>query len=167
MLLNLLRRIFEALHLVNNQLFLVFLWRALLFDSPLRFLINLIQNQSLESFFQQKNYLKSSITPDKSLENFNHSFRYLRDKNVNNDKLIKINEETFIFENTINAWGYYTDGIIRKKIDFNSNFDVPLVVKIYDYYSGAYSNEFNIDFKNEEDVQLYSQNYSDIWKRLI
>lgn len=25
----------------------------------------------------------------------------------------------------------------------------------------------NIDFKNEEDVQLYSQNYSDIWKRLI
>ncbi len=25
----------------------------------------------------------------------------------------------------------------------------------------------NIDFKNVEDVQLYSQNYSDIWKRLI
>ena len=101
-----------------------------------------------DSIFQQKNYLESSISPNKSPENFNPVFRYLRDKNINTNKIVKISEQDTFFENTINAWGYYTDGIIRKKIDFNSNFDVPLVVKIYDYYSGAYSNEFNIDFKN-------------------
>jgi hypothetical protein len=101
-----------------------------------------------DSIFQQKNYLESSISPNKSPENFNPVFRYLRDKNINTNKIVKISEQDTFFENTSNAWGYYTNGIIKRKIDFNSNCNLPLTIKVYDYYSGTYTNEFNIDFEN-------------------
>jgi hypothetical protein len=101
-----------------------------------------------DSIFQQKNYLESSISPNKSPENFNPVFRYLRDKNINTNKIIKISEQDTFFENTLNAWGYYTNGIIKRKIDFNSKCDLPLTIKVYDYHSGTYTNGFNIDFKN-------------------
>jgi hypothetical protein len=101
-----------------------------------------------DSIFQQKNYLESSISPNKSPENFNPVFRYLRDKNINTNKIIKISEQDTFFENTSNAWGYYTDGIIKRKIDFNSNCNLPLIIKVYDYHSGTYTNEFSINFEN-------------------
>jgi hypothetical protein len=106
------------------------------------------ETKQLKDIDTKKNYLESSISPNKSPENFNPVFRYLRDKNINTNKIIKISEQDTFFENTSNAWGYYTDGIIKRKIDFNSNCNLPLTIKVYDYYSGTYTNEFNIDFEN-------------------
>lgn len=123
-------------------------------DEPLDIVLSKMSNNNYnfysfkDSIFQQKNYLESSISPSKSIENFNPSFRYLRDKNINTNQIVKLLEQDTVFNNTINAWGFYTKGIKKRKIDFNSNTDSSLNIKIYDYYSGAYTNEFNIDFQN-------------------
>ena len=123
-------------------------------DEPLDSTLSRMSNNGFDIYgfdqgiFQQKNNFTSDISPEKSLENFNHSFRYLRDVSININKLFKVNENNTYFENKLNIWMYYTKGIIRKKIDFNFPNPTPLNIKIYDYYSGAYIHTFDINYEN-------------------
>lgn len=101
-----------------------------------------------QAIFQQKNNFKSDISPDKNPENFNPVFRHLRNKKININQIVKISEQDIFFESKTNAWSYYTNNIIKRKIDFQYINNTDLKVKIYDYYSGAYTHDFDISWKN-------------------
>jgi len=122
-------------------------------DEPLDSTLSRMSNNKFDVYgfnqgiFQQKNNFKSNISPEKPLENFNHSFRYLRDKTINTGIITKVEDQNTYLENKTNAWSYYTNGIVRKRIDFNSTYD-NFFIKIYDYYSGAYTHTFNINYEN-------------------
>lgn len=101
-----------------------------------------------QAIFQQKNNFKSDISPDKDPENFNPVFRHLRNKKINTNHIVKISEQDIFFESKTNAWSYYTNNIIKRKIDFQYINNTDLKIKIYDYYSGAYTHDFDISWKN-------------------
>ena len=69
--------------------------------------------------------------------------------------------------NFLNA-GYHTQ--INKVGNYKGNKKVdirPELINPQYNVTPTTQSIINIDFKNKEDVELYSQNYSDIWKRLI
>jgi hypothetical protein len=148
-------------------------------DKPLDVSLSLMAQDGFDfemvddSIFIQKTF--ESTIKQQTTQNFFLPFRYVRDLDITN--VLKVmDEETYNFENTNNAWGYYCEGIQRKKIYFSRNDDTLINGVVFDYKSGAITHTFDINYTNffvefdlltESVVLIFKEKNNIIYKKNI